>query len=125
MLFHFSKFSKSVVVAGMLLAVSAFAEGVGPSTQTTMEKRTLTRTAQDQSTSPRDVELTRKIREQIVADKSLSMRAKNVTIISQNGQVTLKGPVATNQEQAKVEEIAKKAAGTTSVVNQTEVSTTY
>lgn len=83
------------------------------------------KTAQDQGRTPSDTELTRSIRERIVSDQSLSMRAKNITIISKDGQVTLKGAVATSQEQAKVEEIAKKSSGTKSVVNQTEVSTTY
>lgn len=83
------------------------------------------KTAADQGRSASDAELTRNIREQIVADQNLSMRAKNITIISNNGLVTLKGAVATNQEQARVEEIAKKSSGTKSVVNQTEVSTKY
>ncbi|KYG63636.1 hypothetical protein AZI86_12455 [Bdellovibrio bacteriovorus] len=83
------------------------------------------KTAEDQGRNARDTELTRSIREQIVADQNLSMRAKNITIISKNGLVTLKGAVATNQEQSRVEEIAKKSSGTKSVVNQTEVSTNY
>lgn len=83
------------------------------------------KTAQDQGRTAVDTELTRSIREQIVADQSLSMRAKNIIIVSKNGLVTLKGAVATNQEQARVEEIAKKSSGTKSVVNQTEVSTSY
>lgn len=124
MLLNLSRFSKYMIVAVALTSVTAWAEGTTSRTTKT-EKRAVTKTAQDQGKSARDVELTRKIREQIVADQSLSMRAKNVTIISQNGQVTLKGPVATSQEQAKVEEIAKKTAGAQAVVNQTEVSTTY
>lgn len=82
-------------------------------------------TAQQQGKNAADTELTRSIRERIVADKSLSMRAKNITIISQDGQVTLKGAVANNKEQAQLEAIAKKAGGTKSVINQTEVSTSY
>jgi osmotically-inducible protein OsmY len=118
-------FTHLITIASMTVLTSpAFAETAA---QTTRTQQTVlkTKTAQDQGTSAKDTELTRSIRERIVADQSLSMRAKNITIISQNGQVTLKGPVATNVEQSKVEEIARKANGTQSVINQTQVSTNY
>ncbi|MGZ3773936.1 MAG: BON domain-containing protein [Pseudobdellovibrionaceae bacterium] len=70
-----------------------------------------------------DTALIRNIRSQIVADKSLSTRAKNITVLSDRGRVILKGAVANNQEKARVEEIAKKASGTKSVENLTEVQT--
>lgn len=119
----FTKILAFSVVA--TFASASFAEGTAHHTKT--EKKTVTqgKTAQDQGMNAKDTELTRSIRERIVADQSLSMRAKNVTIISQNGLVTLKGSVANNQEQAKVEAIAKKVSGTQSVVNQTEVSSNY
>ncbi len=97
-----------------------------PLQKTTVVKKTVQgKTAQDQGMNAKDTELTRSIRERIVADRNLSMRAKNVTIISQNGLVTLKGAVANNQEQTRVEEIAKNVSGTQSVVNKTEVSINY
>src|SRR5262245_31446096 len=52
-----------------------------------------TLTPGDQSSSERDVELTRKIRQEVVGDDSLSMMAHNVKIISVDGVVTLRGPV--------------------------------
>lgn len=70
-----------------------------------------------------DRELTRLIRYKISADKMLSSQAKNITIISENGNVTLRGDVANYQEKAKVEEIAKKSKGTRQVENLTEVAT--
>lgn len=73
--------------------------------------------------STQDTELIRDIRSRINADATLSTRAKNITIISDNGMVILKGAVADAQEKAKLEEIAKKATGTKSVENFTEVGT--
>lgn len=108
-----------------LITYAAFAEGTAAKETTQKTTVTSKKTVMDQGMNQQDTNLTRTIRERIVADKSLSMRAKNVTIISSNGQVTLKGPVATTTEQAKVEEIAKKVAGAQSVINQTEVSTNY
>jgi hyperosmotically inducible protein len=50
---------------------------------------------------------TKKVRQALMADKSLSTYAHNVKIITQDGVVTLKGPV--NSEEEK-QNIASKAA---------------
>lgn len=46
-----------------------------------------------------------------MADKSLSTYAHNVKIISQNGMVTLKGPVRSEDEKKAVMAKAVEAAG--------------
>jgi len=78
-------------------------------------------TAQDTARNANETELVRKIRSQITDNKDLSMRAHNVKIINQNGQIYLKGPVANASEQSKIEAIAKKMAGNTAVINETYV----
>jgi len=55
-------------------------------------------TADQQKNNLTDRELTQKIRKAVIADKSLSTYAHNVKIISQNGSVTLKGPVKSEDE---------------------------
>jgi osmotically-inducible protein OsmY len=65
-------------------------------------------TADKQKNDRTDRELTKHIRRSIIADKSLSTYAHNVKIISQNGAVTLKGPVKSDDEKASV--IAKAVA---------------
>ncbi len=47
----------------------------------------------------------------LVKDKSLSTYAHNVKIIVQDGIVTLKGPVRSEEEKRAVEEKAAEAAG--------------
>ena len=80
-------------------------------------------TADDQSNSSyRDTEITRQVRERIVQDGGLSTAAKNITIVTLGGRVTLKGAVATQTEKAKVESIAKTVSGAASVTNQTVIS---
>jgi hyperosmotically inducible periplasmic protein len=76
----------------------------------------------DQSSDPADVELTRRIREAVVADSSLSTNAHNVKIVTANGVVTLRGPVGSMQEKTKVAETARKLAGKYRVENQLEVT---
>ena len=68
-------------------------------------------TADQQKTNQTDQELTRKIRQSIMADKSLSTYAHNIKIISQNGTVTLKGPVKSDDEKKAVMAKAVSVAG--------------
>jgi hyperosmotically inducible periplasmic protein len=80
------------------------------------------KTADQQSNSKGDVEITRKIRHAIVEDKSLSTSAHNVKIVTIDGVVTLRGPVVSDEEKASVATKAKKVAGVSKVENQLEVA---
>jgi hyperosmotically inducible protein len=68
-------------------------------------------TADQQKENQSDRELTAKVRQALVKDKSLSTYAHNVKIIAQDGIVTLKGPVRSEEEKTAVEEKAAEAAG--------------
>lgn len=68
--------------------------------------------AEQQSGAQSDREITRRIRRAIVKDKSLSVKAHNVKIITRNGEVTLRGPVNSEEEKTTVEKAAKEAMGT-------------
>jgi hyperosmotically inducible protein len=81
-----------------------------------------TMTADKQSNSPDDLEITRKIRAAIIDDKSLSMSARNVKIVTVDRVVTLRGPVVSAAEKATVAEKAKKVAGVSKVDNQLEIA---
>ena len=79
-------------------------------------------TADQQKMNPADRALTAKIRKAVMADKSLSTYAHNIKIISQDGIVTLKGPVRSDDEVKSI--MAKATDGTGSsdkVVNQMSV----
>lgn len=60
-------------------------------------------TADNQGSKLSDQQLTQQIRKSLIGDKSLSVYAHNVKIISQNGVVTLKGPVRSEEEKKMVE----------------------
>ncbi|NKE71349.1 BON domain-containing protein [Candidatus Manganitrophus noduliformans] len=78
-------------------------------------------TPEVQGTDPADVETTRKIRKKITEDDSLSTTAKNVKIITQEGKVTLRGPVNSPAEKEKIAEKAEQIAGAGKVENELEV----
>lgn len=82
-----------------------------------------TLTPADQSGKPEDRKLTQAIRQAVMKDKSLTMTAKNVKIITAEGKVTLRGPVNTEEEKTKIHDLAKAAAGQVPVDNQLEVKT--
>ena len=80
-----------------------------------------TKTSGDQSNSSADLKITQAIRQALMKDDELSMTAKNIKVITANGQVTLRGPVKTAQEKAKIDQIVKSAAGGAQIVDQLEV----
>lgn len=73
------------------------------------------KTADSQTNAKDDRLTTQKVRKAIIADKGLSTYAHNVKIVTENGTVTLKGPVKSDDEKQK---IAADAAG---VVSQDKV----
>jgi hyperosmotically inducible protein len=81
-----------------------------------------TQTSGDQSNSSADLKITQAIRQALMKDGELSISAKNVKVITENGQVTLRGPVKTAQEKAKVNQLAKSAAGGANIVDQLDVN---
>ena len=80
-----------------------------------------TQTSGDQSNSSADLKITQAIRQALMKDSELSATAKNIKIITNNGHVTLRGPVKTAQEKAKIDQLAKSAAGGAQIDNQLDV----
>ena len=80
-----------------------------------------TETSGDQSNSSADLKITQVIRQALMKDSELSTTAKNIKIITDNGQVTLRGPVKTAQEKAKIDQLARSAAGGAKIVDQLDV----
>src|SRR4026209_576150 len=80
-----------------------------------------TKTSGDQSNSSADLKTTQTIRQALMKDGELSTTAKNIKVITTNGQVTLRGPVKTAQEKAKIDQLAKSAAGGVQIDNQLDV----
>jgi hyperosmotically inducible periplasmic protein len=81
-----------------------------------------TKTPGDQSENEADRTITQNIRQAITADDSFSTNAKNVKIITNDGTVTLRGPVKSEKEKAEIEAKAKQVAGVKRVDNQLEIA---
>jgi len=108
--------SATVLAAGLLAAQNSTTQpdntkmNKGDASQSSV-------TADRQSNSKSDRELTRQIRKSLMEDKSLSGYGHNVKIVSQNGMVTLKGPVRSDDEKMNIESKAIQVAGDKSKVD--------
>jgi hyperosmotically inducible periplasmic protein len=78
-------------------------------------------TADQQKDNRSDRDITQQIRQSIMKDKSLSTYAHNVKIITQNGQVTLKGPVRSDDEKRAIEAKATEVAGENKVTSELNI----
>ena len=119
------QFLCAVVVAGVIVSPSLSAKTQTPADNTKVNTRDRAKTAvtaDQQKENGSDRELTQKIRHALMQDKSLSSYAHNVKVIAQHGQITLKGPVRSDDEKRTVEAKATEVAGAGNVTNQITVA---
>ena len=94
------------------------AEKADNSAQNEVDKDGRTMTPFDQGSSAADIEITRMIRKELTGDASLSVNAQNLKVITNNGVVVLRGPVASAAEADLVLMHTRKVTGVTRVTNQ-------
>lgn len=85
------------------------------------DRSTTEPTADQQKENRSDRDITQQIRRSIMKDKSLSTYAHNIKIVTQNGQVTLKGPVQSEDEKKAIEAKATEVAGDNKVSSELNV----
>ena len=111
-----TKYGSSFITAAALssclaLAVPSYAQNQANAPDNSAQNKQHATTADQQSSAKTDRELTAQIRKAIVADKSLSLYAHNVKIITKGGSVTLKGPVKSDDEKQQIASKAAEVAG--------------
>ena len=100
----------------------AFAASATPRSLAAAQSQAADAGAVQQSNSSSDIAITRNIRRALIKDKSLSMGAHNVTIITRDGKVILKGQVDSGAEKQTVESTAAAVAGAQNVQSQLTTS---
>jgi len=86
------------------------------------DRHDATLTPENQKNNKSDLEITKAVRRSLVnKTNELSTAAKNIKVITVNGKVTLRGPVNSEEEKAKINRLAKEAAGEATVEDQLEV----
>ena len=115
-----------LLVAGtpLIAQQSAGQDGAAAADNTTVNQRdrnTNAPTADSQKDNRSDRDITQQIRKALMQDKSLSTYAHNVKVITQNGQVTLKGPVRSDEEKRAIESKATEIAGENKVTSELDI----
>jgi osmotically-inducible protein OsmY len=106
-----------------MIAIPAIAQTPADNTKVnTRDRAPGAVTADQQKDNAGDRDLTRKIRQSLMKDKTLSTYAHNVKVIAQDGQITLKGPVRSDDEKRTVEAKATEVAGAGHVTNEMSVA---
>jgi hyperosmotically inducible protein len=126
-----NKLSRLLLPVGSLVFCASMMAGPVPRSQdpqqtppdnTKQNKEQTNPSADDQKMNPTDRAITQKIRKALHEDNSLSTYAHNVKIITQDGKVTLRGPVRSEDEKSNIEAKAVAVAGQGNVTNQLEVA---
>lgn len=78
-------------------------------------------TPTDQPNYKADIKLAAAVRSAIVGDDSLSTMAHNIKLIAASGTVTLRGPVKTDAEKTRVEELVRRVPGVSKVTNNLDI----
>lgn len=115
----------ALVFSGALLATPMLAHQDSQQTSpdnTKQNKDQAPPTADQQKMNPADRAITQKIRKAIHDDTSLSTYAHNIKIITQDGKVTLRGPVRSDDEKSNLEAKAVTVAGQDNVTDLLEVA---
>jgi osmotically-inducible protein OsmY len=80
------------------------------------------KTPTDQHESSADIDRTAEIRRKVLELPDASVNARNAKIITQNGKVTLRGPVESEAEKDVIYRVAVEVAGADNVANELEVT---
>jgi hyperosmotically inducible periplasmic protein len=121
---------RNLLCTGLLLGSGAFAFAQEPTSQPTAPDNTKVNerdrsqnepTADQQKDNRSDRDITQQIRRSIIKDKALSTYAHNVKIVTQGGQVTLKGPVRSEDEKKAIEAKAAEVAGDGKVTSELSI----
>ena len=115
----------ALIALGFLLFSGAFSRGAvaqdASQLQPAQPAASQTETAANQTPSPSgaitDRELTQKVRKALADDQALSGVARRVKVSAQNGKVTLKGSVDSDEQRQAVEKHASQTAGPSNVTN--------
>jgi hyperosmotically inducible periplasmic protein len=123
---HINRSTWTLLVLSSLLSVGSLSaqQSAAPADNTTVNQRDRNPnepTADLQKNNPSDRDITQQIRRAIMKDKSLSSYAHNVKIITQNGQVTLKGPVRSDEKKRAIEAKATEIVGENKVTSELDI----
>jgi osmotically-inducible protein OsmY len=117
------KFAFSGVLSFVLGGTALYAQSRNPQTppDNSAHNQNQQTTADLQSHTRSDRDMTQQIRKSVIADRTLSTYGHNVKIVTRNGAVTLTGPVHSEQEKRAIEQHAAAICGPEKVTDKITV----
>jgi hyperosmotically inducible periplasmic protein len=114
----------ALFLSSTLAATHLLAQTVAPdnSRSNKIDASNAAATADAQTNNSADLDLTKRIRQSVIADKSLSTYAHNIKIVTVNGSVTLNGVVRTENEKDAIEAKAADIAGKDKVTSDLKLA---
>lgn len=76
----------------------------------------------DQSNDSSDLQLLAELRQRITAQDNLSVSAQNIKILTHQGKVQLRGPVASPAEKSAIEQLVRATPGVTQIQNDLDIT---
>ena len=115
----------SAVLLIFLLSIAASAHSVEPpaadnTDRNDRDRSGATLTPMDQSNLQADIDLVAAVRQAIMGQDRISTTGKNVKVIAKDGEVTLRGPVESEEEKARIVETVRAVPGVITVDDQLE-----
>jgi hyperosmotically inducible periplasmic protein len=118
----FAAIAASLLVGGVASAQTNSSVPADNTRSNRTDASNTTATADAQKNGAADIDLTKHIRQSVMADKSLSTDAHNVKIVSVGGKVTLNGVVRSDEEKSAIQMKAEDVAGKSNVTNVLKVA---
>lgn len=115
----------AVLACGLISPGATFSQSQDPQAapdNTKVNKDQTPPTADQQKMNASDRAITQQIRKAIHQDTSLSTYGHNVKVITQDGKVTLRGPVRSDDEKSNIEAKAVTVAGKDNVTDQLTIA---
>jgi hyperosmotically inducible protein len=112
----------NLLVASLALAQSATSVAPDNAKSNKVDASNASATADAQTNKATDLDITGRIRQSVMADKSLSTYAHNVKIVTVNGSVILNGVVRSQDEKSAIETKAEAVAGKQQVTNDLKIA---
>jgi osmotically-inducible protein OsmY len=118
----FSGLCLTIPAVGVCQSSPQSSDTVQAAPDNTKQNKATQTTAEQQSNNAADLDLAKNVRHALMEDKSLSTYAHNVKVIAQDGKVTLKGPVKSDDEKQAIAAKATEVAGQGNVVDELTVA---
>ena len=112
----------AIIAVGAMPVIQAQTPAPDNTRSNKVDPSNTTTTAGSQKNDAADMQITKQIRESIVADKSISTYAHNIKIVAVGSNVTLNGVVRSQEEKDSIQSKAQAVVSNGSITNNLKIA---